>query len=131
MPYAFSWAYDINNSGQIVGQAMKNLLSPWDTCGFVLTNGVCTELPGKAHGINDAGQVVGIAYFGNQQHAYMYDGSMHDLGTLGGQKSIAYKINNNGQIVGESWFNDNWDAWHAFLYSGGVMHDLGAAGGVF
>ena len=50
-----------------------------------------------------------------------------DLGTLGGESSAAYGINNNGEIVGESWTSN--DVEHAFLYTGGRMIDLGTLSG--
>lgn len=45
------------------------------------------------------------------------------LGSLGGGYQQAYAINNHGQIVGESTTASG--AFHAFLYSGGTMQDLG------
>ena len=46
-----------------------------------------------AYGINNAGQVVGNSYLSSNNkvgpHAFLYDGSMHDLGTLGGPTSRA------------------------------------------
>jgi probable HAF family extracellular repeat protein len=50
-----------------------------------------------------------------------------DLGTLGGNVSSAYGINNSGQIVGGARTSSG--AHHAFLYSGGTMIDLGTLGG--
>ena len=46
-----------------------------------------------------------------------------DLGTLGGQHSDAYGINNNGQIVGSARNANNQN--RAFLYEDGSMQDLG------
>ena len=48
---------------------------------------------------------------------------MHDLGTFGGENSTANAINNIGQIVGYA--DVPGSDWHAFVYSGGSMHDLG------
>lgn len=77
--------------------------------------------------INENGQVVGTRYIkdaGGHEHtrAVIYDGSLRDLGTLGGQDSSAYAINNNGQVVGESTTLEGKK--HAFLYDG-KMHDIG------
>jgi len=52
-----------------------------------------------------------------------------DLGTLGGQYSYAIAINAAGQIVGNSDAGPNVGE-HAFLYSNGVMKDLGTLGGI-
>jgi probable HAF family extracellular repeat protein len=53
---------------------------------------------------------------------------MTDLGTLGGPNSVAYGINDNGQVVGHADGSDGQE--HAFLYSGGTMQDLGLLGGL-
>jgi probable HAF family extracellular repeat protein len=47
--------------------------------------------------------------------------SITDLGTLGGNSSQAYGINNHADVVGDS-------LGHAFLYSGGTMTNLGTLG---
>src|SRR5205809_6152331 len=49
-----------------------------------------------------------------------------DLGTLGGPVSIAYGINDVGQIVGTSATASGTS--HAFLWSNGTMADLGSLG---
>jgi probable HAF family extracellular repeat protein len=53
-----------------------------------------------------------------------------DLGTLGGSSSVAFNINNDGQIVGSSGIAGS-SVSHAFLYDGTEMHDLGTLGGDF
>jgi probable HAF family extracellular repeat protein len=51
-----------------------------------------------------------------------------DLGTLGGENSKAYAINNKGQVVGES-DTSSVGLKHAFIWQDGVMTDLGTLGG--
>jgi len=89
-----------------------------------------------AYGINGQGQIVGASYIypgadAYRCRAFLYSGgTMTDLGTLGGKKSIAYAINKTGQIVGTSSTSpDITSTSHAFLYSGGTMTDLGTLGG--
>ncbi len=47
-----------------------------------------------------------------------------DLGTLGGNASEALGVNNRGEVIGDSRI-PNSTLFHAFLYSGGQMQDLG------
>ncbi len=56
--------------------------------------------------------------------------SITDLGTLpGGYESIAYGINNRGQVVGYSTTASG--EYHAFLWEDGEMTDLGTLGGAY
>lgn len=50
-----------------------------------------------------------------------------DLGTFGGGRSVAFSINNWGEVVGYS--ENSLNESHAFLYQGGVLIDLGTLGG--
>src|SRR5580693_218433 len=73
--------------------------------------------------INDSGIVVGTNV---ASHAFMYsNGTMTDLGTLGGPTSSAFAINNLGTIVGTS--RDSLANNDAFIYSDGVMTSIGGA----
>jgi probable HAF family extracellular repeat protein len=56
----------------------------------------------SGRGINSAGHVVGTAAMPGDpfNHPFLYDGTMHDLGSLGGAWGGAYQINDNGRVVG-------------------------------
>ncbi len=118
-----TWAWDINEAGQIVGErgnefTRQGLL--WDKGTFMDVGSSTSALA-----INDRGQIVGLA----AGHAVLWeDGTTKDLGTLGGPYSEANAINDKGQVVGVSTYSDNWDL-HAFLWQDGVMSDLGTLGG--
>lgn len=134
---ADSEATGVNNSGVVVGDSF--------TVGsiahaFAYTGGAMNDLGtlggsrsfGEA--INSAGVAVGYAELsGNAiDHAFTYDTTkigtatpdvMHDIGTLGGNASFAYGINDSGAIVGSSnplGGSNN----HAFYYAKGVMTDI-------
>src|SRR5215212_3985870 len=73
----------------------------------------------SATSINDSGQVVGYSRRNDgYDRAFLYDGTMQDLGALWDPgSSVAYDINNSGQVVGSSG--------HAFIYdSTNGMKDL-------
>jgi probable HAF family extracellular repeat protein len=61
-------------------------------------------------------------------HAVIYfDGAITDLGTLGGTSSVAYGINNTGQVTGQAYLSGD-TIYHAFVYANGSMQDLGTLG---
>ncbi len=127
-----SKAKDINNAGQIVGTSPVGSVNR----AFLYQNGHMTylgALSGSSGGsigeaINSTGMVTGSASIASGGfHAYRYsNGQMTDIGTLGGV-SAGYGINDAGQIVGYSSVTTVGDRSfnHAFLYSGGMMMDLG------
>lgn len=127
----------INESGQVAGVFSISL---GHTRAFLYSNGQITDLGAfsgghsDAYGINDAGDVVGaslVAGVGgapNTWRAFAYsDGRLNDLG-IDSEMSIAWDINNNGQVVGQ-WVPPGEGTSHAFAYLDGMLRDLGNLGG--
>jgi probable HAF family extracellular repeat protein len=101
---------DINNKGEIVGQAeiVGGMVHP-----FLYSAGHMTDLlpmtkaDALADAINDAGQIVGFAPFKTgpattESHAVLYTGAtaVEILGPTAAGVSIATAINDRGEIVG-------------------------------
>jgi probable HAF family extracellular repeat protein len=95
-----TWAYGINDAGQVVGSFNPN--GGGATQGFIYSNGSYSTLhvPGsldtEAYGINNAGQVVGHY---NSQQSFLYSGGTHtdisDPSATDG--TYAFGINDLGQ----------------------------------
>ena len=133
-------AYGINESGQVVGNAVNaqakthaviynnngatmqdlgTLLSPYNSS---YTNN------SWGYAINDSGEVAGWADAGGYGLAWRYSGTtIQSLGRLGGYGSVGYGINNAGDVVGNSGVYDQYDnRTVAFAVGDAVpMHDLG------
>lgn len=119
-------AHDIADDGTIVGVDYADP-GPDNPRGFVWRNGVMTDLGPfgveSANAVNNDGQVVGI---NTDNHAVLWTpaGGPVDLGTLGGNVSIANDINASGEVVGEAYTSSG--KRHAFLWtSKRGMIDLG------
>lgn len=135
--YDYGEVYDINSSGQMVGECLNgNFVAPtamratlFSIDGETIDLGTFGGAKASASGINDQGHIVGAAENAlGQFRAFLYkDGIMQDIGTLGGPVANANEINNHGQIAGRSLLANG--AIRGFLYSDGVMTDLGTLGG--
>ena len=150
---ANGYANMINNRGEVVGYAENNTQDAGCPVHqfepVVWENGKIRKLPthtgdsyGVAAQINDNGQVVGAsgacaAFNPNsglylvENHALLWekDGSVHDLGNLGGTGGIAGNhacaLNNQGHVVGHSELPNN-TTFHGFLWTRETgMRDLG------
>ena len=74
-----------------------------------------------AFDVNEAGHAVGRAIDGSGlRHAVLWaNGSITDLGTLGGAEGVANAINDSGQVVGWA-FNESGNE-RGFLWATGTM----------
>lgn len=124
---ARSFAFDINDKGQIAGTATT---ANGSAHAFSYENGVATDLGSlddsgnaEARAINENGFVTGWSLTDSKDfHAFLYDGTgMVDLGSMGGD-SKGYDVNIHGTVVGSSKDADGGN--HAFLYQDGQMYDL-------
>jgi uncharacterized membrane protein len=108
-----SQAWSINNLGQIVGLAVDSssgqtratLFDPIGSGNNIDLGTLPSGGSSRAWSINNLGKIVGEALASPLNYrATLFDptgsGNNIDLGTLGGARSEARSINNNGQIVG-------------------------------
>lgn len=154
-----SKALALNNRGQVAGNSGLFISYPGDIGGgfdsrpFLWTAGRLQPLGtlggeyGEANGISDTGVVVGQAdrkavrdpsdgTYRSRTVAFLCtNGNMRDLGTLGGDDSVAQGVNARGQVVGWSGFRprpkDPPEPFiiRAFLWEKGSMRDLGSLPG--
>jgi probable HAF family extracellular repeat protein len=138
IPNGQSDALGINNRAQVIGIAQANQS---DYHPVVWTGNEVLDLntvPGvrmdQPSGINDFGHICGTGIIPlpgpdgahtEAIHACLYrDNSVADLGVLPGMEySIPFSINNSDDVVGHCQIQTT-DETTAFLYTGGVMHDL-------
>jgi probable HAF family extracellular repeat protein len=154
-----SQAFSVNAAGDVVGYSENGVIDPvlgipevravlWRD-GKIMDLGTLGGNESQAQDINNRGQIVG-AYanqilddfsffgFGTQTRAFIWEnGVMQDLGTLGGPDAFDTRINERGQVAGDSY--TDWTpnpttgipTVHPFLWEDGRMVDLGSLGGSF
>jgi len=157
---------DVNNRGAAVGGADTSTPDPTSTCfngdcyisyGYKWQDGITHKLdalPGfnssGALGVSNNGHVVGTSENGIdpltggralEAVSWEEDGSIIDLGSLGGNEGVAYSVNNRDEVVGVAlntipdpyaWFFSIPGATqsHAFRWTKSAgMQDLGTLGG--
>ena len=140
---AWTTAWKINDSGQVVGQYLD---TSGTRHGFLLSGGTYTTIDcpspytagSGAFGINNLGQIVGgcsapggiNGFYGTSPGFFLSGGVMTllpDPGSYGGASVQAWGINDSGQIVG--WYADPClCAGHGFLYVGGTYTTLDIPG---
>jgi probable HAF family extracellular repeat protein len=152
----------LNNRGVVAGYADTSMPDPFpSSCfnapdcfvshAFRWQNGVLTDLGALAAGwsslisaMSDTGLIAGFSQNGvidplnggPEVRAVLWkDGRIIDLGTLGGNESLATGVNSHGQVIGFATntipdpFSPGATEVRAFLWQGGVMLDLGTLGG--
>jgi probable HAF family extracellular repeat protein len=81
-----------------------------------------------SRGVNATAQMTGATGAGANSEAFLYsNGSMTNLGTLGGTSGIGNAINTSGQVAGYS--QNASGTYRAFLSSGSNLLDIGDLGG--
>jgi probable HAF family extracellular repeat protein len=151
-----SVASAVNRRGQVVGVSTNLIADPFSPLGtqnrtFLWQNGVMHDLGTLGTGtdagllgiegaveINERGQVVACSYTNTTRNRvtgtptldpFLWEnGTLTDLGSLGGTSGCATFINDHGQVVGYSNLAGDLTS-HAFLWEAGQLRDLGTLGG--
>jgi len=123
-----SIANDINDNNQIIGRSGHGNLNTYWYGVLWSEDGGIEKIDTPDYGsydpfyrqtaINENGYIVGYGdSISGELHAFLWspDGSIEDLGTLGGDLSVALDINDNGVVVGVSRIPSGY--WHAFIWT--------------
>jgi probable HAF family extracellular repeat protein len=155
-----SLANAVNNRGEVTGGALNAILDPFEASfgppgyfffpgatqmhAFLSQDGTIQDL-GTLGGrdsvgefVNERGLVAGVSYTSfapnpgtgiPTQDPFLWDeGTMIDLGTLGGTAGWPWGLNNRGEVTGQSNLADD-THFHAFFWTRGMLKDLGTLGG--
>jgi probable HAF family extracellular repeat protein len=152
-----SLANAVNSRGQVVGLSTNTVPDPFDFYGFgtqmhafLWQSGVMRDLgtigdgpDSIAYWVNESGQVAGFSYISSTPnpltgvppaHPFLWEnGTMHDLGTIGGTQVFQLNgLNKRGQVIGSMTLADE-DSRHVhpFLWNGKALLNLGTFGGDF
>ena len=128
-----------NNEGQAVGSSdttgqAASHAALWDN-GTVVDLGTLDGPDGtsNSYSINNRGQIAGASFRADGTfHGVLWQGhNMVDLGTLGGADSLALGLNDNGQIIGTSEYDDvvnpifGFPLFRPVIWYKGTITDLG------
>ncbi len=132
----WSYAYGINEVGQVTGEAS---LTPFHAHAFRCDGSSMENLGIKrawwtaGYSINNSGVVAGQGKLQGMDYAraltFSPGGAITILPALPGGGNSAFALNDAGVVVGHSW-NEDIPAGHAFAWQNGLMTDLGTFGGV-
>jgi probable HAF family extracellular repeat protein len=133
----FAMASAMNERGTVVGSASYNN-GPWRAVAWgdsgitdLGSLGNAWNACSGANGINGAGTIVGQSctpYYNQHAARFRGPGAIDDLGTLGGNSSVAVAINDAGDITGYSDVAQG-KGTHGFLVRDGAMIDAGTLPG--
>lgn len=128
-------AFGINDSGIVVGYsrnaAGQKRAFRYDPAATppVLDLGDLGGANAEAYGINAAGTIVGYSDTSDGWEGFVWTpAGMQSIGSLGEGLSIAWAINDVGQIVGDVLTPEG--TFEAFVHSQGLMERLGTLGGL-
>ena len=150
----FSEALSINNNGQVAGFSDNGTPDPFamfpsgtQTRTFLWQHGQMEDIgmlggpdafPGTGCDNQRPGVIVGTSYISYTpnpssgfptQNPFLWDnGTMTDLGNLGGTSSFALCTNDREEVIGNSNLLGD-QTFHAFRWRNGKMKDLGTLGG--
>lgn len=146
-----SSAYSINAAGDLAGSATAATKTASWTHAVKWSGGAVSDLgtlggdSSEASSINAGGQIAGASgtktgagslLLDDTAHAFLWtNGTMADLGTLGGDSSSANALNDKGQVVGWSGTKAGGGALgvdpsaRAFVWDGGKLANLGGLDG--